>query len=82
MAVTVEAVVLLIWLNRRLAPPIEARDALLRGGAAGVLGAIAGLAAAGLLVVPPLLAAIGGMIVAGLVSLPFILPYLRQLLRL
>ena len=82
MAVTVEAIVLLIWLNRRLAPPIEARDALLRGGAASVLGGVAGFAAAGLLEVAPLLAAFGGMIVAGLVSLPFILPYLRQLLRL
>jgi len=82
MAVTVEAVVLLIWLNRRLAPPIGARDALLRGGAAGLLGAVAGLGAAALLPVSPLLAALAGMIAAGLVSIPFILPYLRQLVRL
>jgi putative peptidoglycan lipid II flippase len=82
LAVTVEAIVLLIWLNRRLAPPIGARDALLRGGAAGILGAVAGLATTGLLALSPLLGALGGMIVAGLVSIPIILPYLRQLLRL
>jgi putative peptidoglycan lipid II flippase len=82
MAVTVEALVLLVWLNRRVSPPIVVREALLRGGAASVLGAVAGLAVAGLLSVSPLLAALGGVLVAGLISIPFILPYLRQLVRL
>jgi len=82
MAVTVEAVVLLVWLNRRLAPPVGAGDALLRGGAAALLGGVAGLAVAGLIAVSPLLGALGGMMVAGVVSIPFILPYLRQLVKL
>jgi hypothetical protein len=73
---------LLVWLNRRLAPPVVARDALMRGGAAALLGGVAGWAASGLLAVSPLLAAAGGMLAAGAISLPFILPYLRLLLRL
>ena len=82
MAVTVEAVVLLIWLNRRLTAPIRARDALLRGGLASILGAVAGLAISGLLVVSPLMAALAGVMVAGCISIPFVLPYLRQIVRL
>jgi putative peptidoglycan lipid II flippase len=82
MAVTVESIVMLVWLNRRLAPPVAARDALVRGGAAALLGGIAGWAAAGLLAVSPLMAAAGGMLVATAASVPFVLPYLRLLLRL
>lgn len=81
-AVTVEAIVMLVWLNRRLAPPVAARDALLRGGAAAVLGGVAGWAAAGFLAVSPLMAALGGMLAAAAISLPLILPYLRLLLRI
>jgi putative peptidoglycan lipid II flippase len=82
MAVTVEAIVMLVWLNRRLAPPVVARDALLRGGAAALLGGLAGWLVAGFLALSPLAAALGGILAAAAASLPFILPYLRLLLHI
>jgi peptidoglycan biosynthesis protein MviN/MurJ (putative lipid II flippase) len=81
-SLTVEALVLFSWLNRRVEKPITAWGSLFRGGLAAI---VAGGAAYGLLILLPLpvaLAAVLAAILAGLVSVPLILPYLRLTLKL
>jgi peptidoglycan biosynthesis protein MviN/MurJ (putative lipid II flippase) len=82
MSLTVEAVFLLIWLNRRVEPAVTTRGAVLRGGLAALIG---GAAAYGILMwlpVPGFIAALVAMTAGGLIAIPFILPYLRLMLRL
>jgi len=82
LSLTVEAVFMLIWLNRRVQPAVTTRGAVIRGGLAALIG---GAAAYGILIwlpVPGFIAALVAMAVGGLVSIPFILPYLRLMLRL
>ena len=82
MSLTVEAVFLLIWLNRRVEPAVTTRGAVIRGGLAALIG---GVAAYGILIwlpVPGFIAAIVAMAIGGLIAIPFILPYLRLMLRL
>jgi putative peptidoglycan lipid II flippase len=82
LSLTVEAAFLLIWLNRRVEPPVSVWEAALRGGAAALTG---GVIAFGLLMWLPIsgvFAAFAAMAVGGLVAVPFILPYLRSMLHL
>ena len=82
LSLTVEALFLLLWLNRRVEPPVAVRAAFLRGGSAGLMG---GAIAYGLLMwlpIPGVMAALAAMAFGGLVAVPFILPYLRLMLRL
>jgi putative peptidoglycan lipid II flippase len=82
LSLTVEAVFLLLWLNRRVEPSVTTWGAVLRGGAAALMG---GATAYGLLMwlpIPGVMAASAAMVVGGLVAIPFILPYLRLMLRL
>jgi putative peptidoglycan lipid II flippase len=82
LSLTVEAVFLLLWLNQRVKPPVTTWGAVLSGGAAALIG---GATAYGLLMwlpFPGIMAALVGMAVGGLVAIPFILPYLRLMLRL
>jgi len=82
LSLTVEAVFMLVWLNRRVAPPVTARRTLLRGGAAALIGGAAGYGLLMLLPLPGMVAAMAAMAIGGLVAIPFILPYLRLMLRL
>jgi hypothetical protein len=78
----VEAVFLLIWFNRRVRPAVTAWSAVIRGGSAALMG---GAAAYGMLMwlpVPGFIAALVAMAAGGLISIPFILPYLKLMLRL
>jgi peptidoglycan biosynthesis protein MviN/MurJ (putative lipid II flippase) len=82
MSLTVEAVFMLIWLNRRVEPSVAVQGAVVRGGLAALIG---GAAAYGILMwlpIPGFIAAIVAMTVGGLIAIPFILPYLRLMLRL
>jgi peptidoglycan biosynthesis protein MviN/MurJ (putative lipid II flippase) len=82
LSLTVEAVFMLTWLNRRVEPAVTTRGAVIRGGLAALIG---GAAAFGLLLwlpIPGFIAAFIAMAVGGLIAIPFILPYLRLMLRL
>ncbi len=82
LSLTVEAVVMLVWLNRRVAPPVMVRGAVLRGGAAALIGGAAGFGLLMWLPLPGVVAALAAMTTGGMVAIPLILPYLRLMLRL
>lgn len=81
-ALTVEAILMFIWLSRKMHEPIVVNGALLKGLAAALLG---GVTAYGLAVIVPgsaVLTALLGMTVGGLVALPIIWSEIKLLLRL
>lgn len=81
-ALTVEAIFLMWYMNRRLPEPVRGGGALLRGLAAALLG---GAAAYGLAVILPLpgyqSALLGGLLGFGM-AMPIIWPEARQIFRL
>jgi len=82
LSLTVEAVFMLFWLNRRVEPPVKAWGAVVRGATAALIG---GAAAYGLLMwlpMPGVMAALVAMSIGLLAGIPFIFPYLRLMLRL
>lgn len=82
MALTVEALLMFIWLSRKMHEPIRVNGALLRGLAAALLG---GVTAYGLAVIVPgsaVITALLGMLVGGLVALPVIWSEIKLLLNL
>jgi putative peptidoglycan lipid II flippase len=81
-ALTVEAILMFIWLSRKMHEPIQVNGALLRGLGAALLG---GVTAYGLAVIVPgsaVLTALLGMIVGGLIALPLIWSELKLLINL
>jgi putative peptidoglycan lipid II flippase len=82
LSLTVEAIFMLAWLNRRVTPPVSTRGAVLRGGMAALVGGAIGYGLLIWLPLPGVVAAVGAMAIGGLVAIPFILPYLRLMLRL
>jgi peptidoglycan biosynthesis protein MviN/MurJ (putative lipid II flippase) len=81
-SLTIEAIVLFIWLSRRLHEPLRIDGVLLKGLIAALVG---GVLAYGLAVYVPgsaVLTALLGMVVGGLVALPIIWSEAKLLLKL
>jgi putative peptidoglycan lipid II flippase len=81
-ALTVEAILMFIWLSRKMHEPIQVNGALLRGLGAALLG---GVTAYGLAVIVPgsaVLTALLGMTVGGLIALPLIWSEIKLLINL
>jgi len=81
-AATVEAVVLFIWLNRRLPERTVVRGSLLKGLVAGLIGASAAYSLALMLPGGAIVTALIGISVGGLVVLPIIWKEVRLLFNL
>jgi putative peptidoglycan lipid II flippase len=82
LAITVEAVILFVWLNHRIIENIIIRYALGRGLLAAVLSGAVTYALAFYLPGPGYITALVGMTIGAFVALPIILPELRLLFRL
>jgi putative peptidoglycan lipid II flippase len=82
MAATVEAVILYIWLNRRLPERITIRSALLRGLAASLIGAAVAYSLAVYLPGGAVLTAMIGVSLGGLIALLIIWKEVRLLFNL
>jgi len=81
MALTVEAILMFLWLSRKMHEPIHINGALLRGLGAALLG---GGTAYSLAMIEPesVVFALLGMTVGGLIALPIIWSEIKLLLRL
>jgi peptidoglycan biosynthesis protein MviN/MurJ (putative lipid II flippase) len=81
-SLTIEAIILFIWLSRRLHEPLRIDGALFKGLAAAAIGGVTAYALA--LYVPgsAVLTALLGMVAGGLVALPFIWSEIKLLLKL
>jgi peptidoglycan biosynthesis protein MviN/MurJ (putative lipid II flippase) len=81
-ALTIEAIILFIWLSQRLKEPLQINGALFKGLIAALIG---GALAYGLALYVPgsaVVTALLGMAVGGLVALPFIWSEIKLLLHL
>jgi len=81
-AATVEAVVLFIWLNRRMPERAFVGSALLKGLVASLIGASAAYALALMLPSGAVFTALIGMLVGGLIAIPIIWKEVRLLFNL
>ena len=81
-SISVEAILLLIWLNRRLDRKLAVWSALYRGISAALLGGVVAYVAATFLPGASIITALIGMAIGGLVALPIIIPDLRMLFQL
>jgi putative peptidoglycan lipid II flippase len=81
-SITVEALFLLFWLNRKMEKPVTAWGTLGRGLLAALLSGAAAYALALYLPGPGYLTALAGMVAGGLLALPLIWPEIRLLFRL
>ena len=79
MAATVEAIILFIWLNRKLPEKITVGSALLKGVGAGIIGAVAAYSLALMLPGGAVVTALIGVTVGGLIALPIIWKEVRLL---
>ena len=82
MAATVEAIVLFIWLNRKLPEKITVGSALVKGLGASILGAVAAYSLALKLPGGATVTALIGITVGGLIALPIIWKEVRLLFNL
>lgn len=82
LSLTVEALIMLIWLNHRLEYRVTAWSALFRGLGAAVFGGLVAYALALYLPGPALATALVGMVAGGVLSLAVVWPDVRLLLRL
>jgi putative peptidoglycan lipid II flippase len=83
LSLTLEALVMWLWLNRRTGQTIQLEGALLRGGAAALISAVVGFGASELFGGQlGVVTAFGAMALAAALSLPILLPDLRTLLKL
>jgi len=82
LAITVEAIILFIWLNRKMEKNFTIRFALGRGLLAAVLSGAVTYAVAFYLPGPGYITALMGMAIGGLVALPIVFPELRLLFQL
>lgn len=81
-SLTVEALLMLVWLNKKIAGAITAWGALGRGVLAALVSGAAAYALALYLPGPGYLTALAGMFAGGLIALPIIWPEFRLLFRL
>ena len=82
LAITVEAILLMIWLNRRLGKTITAWSSLFRGIITAIVSGLVAYFLATWLPGPGYLTALVGMFLGGLVAIPGVLPELRLLFNL
>jgi len=82
LSITLEAIILLIWFNRKMNTKIFVRPALLRGFLAAAIGGITTYVVALYLPGSGAITAMVGMIIGGLMALPVIFPDIRLLFRL
>jgi putative peptidoglycan lipid II flippase len=82
LSLTVEAIIMLGWLNRRLERPVRFDSALWRGGIAALAGGFVAYGLAVYLPGPGYITALIGMFGGGLLALPFIWSQARLLFRL
>ena len=81
-SLTIEAIILFIWLSRRMHEPIQINGALRKGMVAALIG---GVTAYGLAVIVPgsaVMTALLGMAVGGLIAIPIIWSEIKLLLNL
>ena len=81
-AATVEAVVLFVWLNRRMPEQAQVGSALLKGLVASLIGASAAYSLALMLPGGAIITAMIGIVVGGLIALPIIWKEVRLLFNL
>lgn len=81
-SLTVEALLMLVWLNKKIDQPVTAWSALGRGVLAALVSGAAAYALALYLPGPGYLTALAGMFAGGLITLPLIWPEFRLLFRL
>lgn len=81
-SLTVEALVLFLWLNKRLPERVHAGSSLLRGLTAALAGGAASYLLSSHLAGPAYLASLAGLVLGGVLALPFIWKDLRLLLNL
>ncbi|HBG74185.1 MAG: hypothetical protein A2X27_01670 [Chloroflexi bacterium GWD2_49_16] len=82
MAITLEAIILFVWLNRKMERKVIAWSALWRGLLAAILSGAVTYAVAVYLPGPGYITALVGMIIGGVVALPIIYSELRLLFQL
>jgi putative peptidoglycan lipid II flippase len=81
-SLTIEAIILFIWLSGRLHQPVKINGALLKGLSAALVGGVVTYALALYLPGSAVLTALLGMVGGGLVALPFIWSEIKLLLHL
>jgi putative peptidoglycan lipid II flippase len=82
LSISVEAIILLFWLKRKMGEKITVFPALVRGLLAAVVGGLSTYGVALYLPGSGVITALIGMVVGGIISLPFILPEVRLLFQL
>jgi hypothetical protein len=82
MAFTIEAIILLVWLNRLLPSPVRVGSSLLRGIIAALAGGILAYAAALWLPFSGVVSSLMALPIGTAIAIPFILPEIRQLFQL
>lgn len=81
-SLTVEAIILLIWLSRRTHEPIGVNSAVLKGLAAALIGGVTAYGLARYVPGSAVLTALLGMTAGGLIALPIIWSEIKLLLKL
>jgi putative peptidoglycan lipid II flippase len=82
MAFTIEAIILLVWMNRLLPSPVRVGSSLLRGLIAALAGGMLAYAAALWLPFSGVVSSLMALPIGTAVAIPFILPEIRQLFHL
>jgi putative peptidoglycan lipid II flippase len=81
-AITLEAVILYVWINRKLDEKVIVWSALWRGALAAIVSGAVTFFVASFLPGPGYISAIVGMVIGGLAALPIIYSEIRQLFQL
>jgi putative peptidoglycan lipid II flippase len=81
-ALTVEAIIMFIWLSRKMHEPIAINGALFKGLCAALLGGVTAYGLARFVPGSAVLTALLGMVVGGLICLPLIWSEIKLLLKL
>ena len=81
-ALTIEAVIMFLWLSGKIQEPLQINGALFKGLVAAVIGGVTAYLLAVYLPGSAVLTALLGMLIGGLAVLPFIWSEIRLLLKL
>lgn len=81
-ALTIEAIILFVWLSRKMREPIGVYGALLKGLGAALLGGVTAYGLATFIPGSAVLTALLGMTVGGLVAIPIIWSEIKLILKL
>jgi putative peptidoglycan lipid II flippase len=81
-ALLAEAIIMLVWLSRRMHEPLRVWSAVTRGILAAVVGALTAYVVAVYLPGSTVLTALIGMVIGGLITLPIIWSEIKLLLKL